>query len=43
MAQYDYDVDTSEYIAGGHSACAGCGGSLALRMLLKVMGPKTVL
>jgi len=43
LAQYDYDVDTSEYIAGGHSACAGCGGSLALRMLLKVMGPKTVL
>ena len=26
----------------GHKACAGCGGSLAVRHALKVLGPKTV-
>ncbi len=26
----------------GHKACAGCGGSLGLRIALKVLGPKTV-
>ena len=26
----------------GHKACAGCGGSLAVRQALKVLGPKTV-
>jgi pyruvate ferredoxin oxidoreductase beta subunit/2-oxoisovalerate ferredoxin oxidoreductase beta subunit len=31
-----------EYIAGGHPACAGCGGPVALRFLLKALGPKTV-
>jgi pyruvate/2-oxoacid:ferredoxin oxidoreductase beta subunit len=43
LAQFDCDANATEYIAGGHSACAGCGGSLALKMLLKVMGPKTVM
>ena len=26
----------------GHKACAGCGGSLALRAALKVLGPNAV-
>ena len=26
----------------GHKACAGCGGSLALRIALKVLGKNTV-
>ncbi|MDR3074099.1 MAG: pyruvate synthase subunit beta, partial [Deltaproteobacteria bacterium] len=25
----------------GHKACAGCGGSLAVRLALKVLGPRT--
>ena len=27
----------------GHKACAGCGGSLAVRMALKVLGERTFL
>ncbi len=27
----------------GHKACAGCGGSLAVRMALKVLGERTIL
>ena len=26
----------------GHKACAGCGGSLAVRAALKVLGPNAV-
>lgn len=43
LAHFDFDVTTSEYINGGHLACAGCCGSLALKFLLKVMGPKTIM
>ena len=25
----------------GHKACAGCGGSIAVRLALKVLGPRT--
>ncbi len=27
----------------GHKACAGCGGALALRHALKVLGPDTTI
>jgi pyruvate/2-oxoacid:ferredoxin oxidoreductase beta subunit len=43
LRQFDTDVTTEEFIVGGHGACAGCGGSIALKWLLKVMGPKTVM
>lgn len=43
LAQFDAEVTTSEYIVGGHGACAGCCGSLSLKFLLKVMGPKTIM
>lgn len=43
LGQFDADVSTEEFIVGGHGACAGCGGSIALKWLLKVMGPKTVM
>lgn len=32
-----------EELVYGHLACAGCGGMLAVRMALKVLGPNTVL
>lgn len=35
------DLDESEYFYG-HKACAGCGGSLAVRIALKVLGKKAV-
>jgi len=34
------DLTNSEYFYG-HRACAGCGGSLALRLAMKVLGPRT--
>jgi pyruvate ferredoxin oxidoreductase beta subunit len=33
-------LDQSEYFYG-HKACAGCGGSLAVRLALKVLGERT--
>ena len=35
------NLDTNEYFYG-HKACAGCGGSLAVRAALKVLGEKSV-
>jgi pyruvate ferredoxin oxidoreductase beta subunit len=32
---------TNEEFFYGHKACAGCGGSVAVRLALKVLGPKT--
>lgn len=43
LGQFDAEVNTEEFIVGGHGACAGCGGSIALKWLLKVMGSKTVM
>ena len=34
-------LDENEYFYG-HKACAGCGGSLAVRIALKVLGERTV-
>jgi pyruvate ferredoxin oxidoreductase beta subunit len=35
-------LDEKEYFAKGHRACAGCSEALALRLILKVAGPNTV-
>jgi len=35
-------LDEKEYFARGNRACAGCGESLALRLLMKVAGPNTI-
>ena len=43
LTQFDVDVPVSEYIWGGHPACAGCGGPLALKYLFKVMGHKLIM
>jgi 2-oxoisovalerate ferredoxin oxidoreductase beta subunit len=32
-----------EYVVGGHMACLGCGAVLAMRYLLKGLGPRTIL
>ncbi|HEX6066617.1 MAG TPA: thiamine pyrophosphate-dependent enzyme, partial [Longimicrobiales bacterium] len=31
-----------ELLASGHLACPGCGGALAMRLVLKEMGPDTI-
>ena len=36
-------VPELELMTPGHVACPGCGGSLAMRMVLKELGPKTVI
>lgn len=36
------DLAPNEYVYGS-LACAGCGGSIALRLALKVLGPRTVI
>ncbi len=35
-------LDEKEYFAQGHRACAGCAEALALRLILKVAGPNTI-
>ncbi|MDR0671779.1 MAG: pyruvate synthase subunit beta [Oscillospiraceae bacterium] len=34
-------IDKNEYFFG-HKACAGCGGSLTVRIALKILGPRAV-
>lgn len=41
MKAYANSITDDEYFFG-HPACAGCGGSLAVRQILKVLGPNTV-
>jgi pyruvate/2-oxoacid:ferredoxin oxidoreductase beta subunit len=35
-------VPPGEWLASGHAACPGCGGSLAMRLVLKALGPETI-
>ncbi|MEQ1832564.1 MAG: thiamine pyrophosphate-dependent enzyme [Candidatus Eisenbacteria bacterium] len=35
-------IPHEELVAPGHLACPGCGGSLAMRLVLKALGPKTI-
>ena len=42
MANKVADSISREEYFYGHKACAGCGGSLAVRAALKVLGPKAV-
>ena len=34
--------DGKEYMYSGHSGCPGCGGTLAMKLALRALGPKTV-
>jgi Pyruvate:ferredoxin oxidoreductase and related 2-oxoacid:ferredoxin oxidoreductases, beta subunit len=38
----NYDIEESTVFSSGHSACPGCGESLAMRYVLNTMGPKTI-
>ena len=35
-------IPREELMSSGHLACPGCGGSLAMRLVLKALGPKTI-
>jgi pyruvate ferredoxin oxidoreductase beta subunit len=37
------DLPEIELFTGGSSACAGCGGSMGLKLALKALGPKTII
>ncbi|RJP79688.1 MAG: pyruvate synthase subunit beta [Candidatus Zixiibacteriota bacterium] len=41
--QITYDIPDREIMSSGHLACPGCGASLAMRLALKELGPRTVL
>ena len=36
------EIPREELMSPGHLACPGCGGSLAMRLVLKGLGPKTI-
>ena len=36
-------IPRGELVAPGHVACPGCGGSIAMRLVLKALGPKTII
>jgi pyruvate ferredoxin oxidoreductase beta subunit/2-oxoisovalerate ferredoxin oxidoreductase beta subunit len=35
-------IPSGELMASGHLACPGCGGSISMRLVLKALGPKTI-
>ena len=35
-------IPAEEYMYPGHAACPGCGAALAMRLLLKGLGPRTI-
>ncbi|MFI5370677.1 MAG: 3-methyl-2-oxobutanoate dehydrogenase subunit beta [Candidatus Eisenbacteria bacterium] len=35
-------IPDGELMSSGHLACPGCGGSIAMRLVLKALGPKTM-
>ena len=37
-----WNVTTAEYLHAGHMACPGCGASLSLRHVLKILGEQTI-
>ncbi|MFC2075479.1 thiamine pyrophosphate-dependent enzyme [candidate division KSB1 bacterium] len=39
---YQFQVPKEELLSPGHLACSGCGAALAMRLILKVTGEKTV-
>jgi pyruvate/2-oxoacid:ferredoxin oxidoreductase beta subunit len=36
-------IPPGEWLAPGHLACPGCGGSIAMRLVLKALGPGTII
>lgn len=41
--QITYEVPEREIMTCGHLGCPGCGAAIAMRLCLKVLGPRTVL
>jgi pyruvate ferredoxin oxidoreductase beta subunit/2-oxoisovalerate ferredoxin oxidoreductase beta subunit len=35
-------IPETDYLTSGHLACPGCGAPIAMRLVLKVLGPKTI-
>ncbi len=35
-------IPSGELMSSGHLACPGCGGSISMRLVLKALGPKTI-
>ena len=35
-------IPPQELLRSGHSACPGCGAALAMRYVLKALGPETI-
>ncbi len=42
MANLYDQLDNEDYLVGGHSACAGCGAALALKLALKALNGKCI-
>ena len=38
-----FPIPQDEFVYSGHTACPGCGAVLAMRYVLKALGPKTVM
>jgi pyruvate/2-oxoacid:ferredoxin oxidoreductase beta subunit len=36
-------IPQDELVSPGHVACPGCGGSIAMRLVLKALGPRTII
>jgi pyruvate/2-oxoacid:ferredoxin oxidoreductase beta subunit len=43
MTQLTYTLPPDEVMAPGHLGCGGCGAALSMRLVLKALGPQTVL
>ena len=42
LARTIWDIPTDEYFGPGHLTCAGCGPSIAVRLILKAAGPDVI-
>ena len=43
MTDFQFPLPKEEYMYPGHSACPGCGEPISMRMLLKALGPDTIM
>ena len=42
-SQIKFPIPQEEFLYSGHTACPGCGAVLAMRYVLKALGPKTIM
>ncbi|MCK5914834.1 MAG: hypothetical protein KAG92_01745, partial [Deltaproteobacteria bacterium] len=38
----NWQITTAEFMESGHMACPGCGASLSMRHVLKILGAETI-